>query len=271
MLAAYIRDSEGNDMTASPFSLAGKVAVITGSSRGIGRAAAEYLAMLGASVVISSRKPDACAAVAEEFAALGYDAFACPAHAAREADIAQLVAATMARFGRIDILVANAGINPSFDALTDLSEDSFARIMDMNVNGPLRLARHGLPHVAAQGGAMVMVSSVNAVAGMKGSNAYGLSKAALEAMVRQLAVDWGGRGVRVNAVSPGTVRTDMIRALVERPGFVEDIVSCTPVGRIAEAADVGSVIAFLASDAARHMTGQVLTVDGGCSILRGPA
>ncbi len=258
-------------MTGNPFSLAGKVAVITGSSRGIGLGAAQSMAMLGASVVISSRKSEACEAVVAQLAEAGHQALAVPAHAAREDDVERLIAATLERFGRIDILVANAAINPSFDPLTELPEDSFAKIMEMNVRGPLRLARHGLPHVAKQGGAMVMVSSVNAAVGMKGSGAYGPSKAALESMTRQLAVEWGGRGVRVNAVAPGTVRTDMIRALVAQPGFLDGILSRTPVGRIAEPEDLGNVIAFLASDAARHMTGQVLTVDGGSSILRGPA
>ena len=258
-------------MTSNPFSLAGKVAVITGSSRGIGRAAAEIMAAQGASVVISSRKADACEAVVAQLAAAGHQALAVPAHAAREADVERLIAATLARFGRIDILVANAGINPSFDPLTELPEDSFNKIMEMNVSGPLRLARHGLPVLAKQGGSMVMTSSVNAVVGMKGSGAYGPSKAAVESMVRQLAVEWGEKGVRVNAVSPGTVRTDMIRALTERPGFIDTIRAGTPLQRIAEPEDVGAVIAFLASDGARHMTGQVLTVDGGGVIMRGLA
>ena len=258
-------------MTGNPFSLTGKVAVITGSSRGIGLAAAQIMAAQGASVVISSRKAAACEAVVAQLVAAGHQALAVPAHAAREADVERLIAATLDRFGRIDILVANAGINPSFDPLTDLPEDSFNKIMEMNVAGPLRLARHGLPHVAKQGGSMVMTSSVNAVVGMKGSGAYGLSKAALEAMVRQLAVEWGEKGVRINAVSPGTVRTDMIRSLSERPGYIDAIRAGTPLQRIAEPEDIGAVIAFLASGAARHMTGQVLTVDGGGLIMRGLA
>lgn len=258
-------------MADYPFSLEGRVAIITGSTRGIGRAAAAIMARLGARVVISSRKADACAAVCSDIVGLGYDAIAVPAHAAREEDVVRLVQTTLDRFGRIDIVVANAGINPTFDPLTDLAEENFQRIMDMNLSGPLRLARHALIHVAKQGGAMVMTSSVNAQVGMKGSGAYGISKAALEAMTRQLAVEWGGRGVRVNAVAPGTTATDMVRALADRPGFIDGVLGTTPIGRIAEPEDVANVIAFLASDAARHMTGQVLTVDGGQSILRGPA
>jgi dehydrogenase/reductase SDR family member 4 len=259
-------------MTDHPFSLTGKVAIITGSSRGIGRATAEVMASLGARVVISSRKAEACQAAVAHITAKGFEAIAIPAHAAREADIEALVAGTIRAFGRIDIVVANAGINPSFDPLTDLAEESFNRIMDTNLAGPMRLARHALPHIAAAGGgAMVMVSSVNAQFGFKGSGAYGLSKAALEAMVRLLAVEWGGRNIRVNAVAPGSVQTDMIRALTAQPGFLDGIIGTTPLGRIATPEDIAGVIAFLASEAGRHMTGQVLTVDGGQTILRGPA
>jgi dehydrogenase/reductase SDR family member 4 len=255
----------------NPFSLAGRVAIITGSTRGIGRATAEVMARLGARVVISSRKPEACAAVQHEMADQGHDVIAVSAHAAREDEVGKLVQTTLDHYGQIDIVVANAGINPSFDPLTDLPEESFQRIMEMNLSGPLRLARHALPHVAKQGGAMVMTSSVMAQFGMKGSGAYGISKAALEAMTRQLAVEWGGRGVRVNAVAPGTTATDMVRALADRPGYMDGIIGTTPLGRIADPEDVAGVIAFLASDAARHMTGQLLTIDGGQSILRGLA
>ncbi len=255
----------------NPYSLEGRVAIITGSTRGIGWASAEVMASLGARVVISSRKADACEAARHALAERGFDVIAVPAHAARDEDLARLVQCTLDHFGQIDIVVANAGINPSFDPLTDLPDENFQRIMDMNLSGPLRLARHALPHVAKQRGAMVMTPSVNAQVGMKGSGAYGISKAALEAMTRQLAVEWGGHGVRVNAVAPGTTATDMVRALVERPGFLDGIIGTTPLGCLAEPNDVAAVIAFLASDAARHMTGQVLTVDGGQSILRGPA
>jgi len=252
------------------FSMAGKVAVLTGATRGIGLACARMLASQGAKVALSSRKPEACAAVASELVADGLDAIGVADHAARGEDLQGLVDAVLARYGRIDILVCNAGINPSFDPLTDLPEDSWARILDTNVSGPLRLARLALPEMArVGGGAMVVVSSVNARFGLVGSGAYGVSKAALEQMTRQLAVEWGGRGVRVNAVAPGTVRTDMIRALLEKPGFVDGIRQSTPVGRIGEPDDVAAAVTFLASSEARHITGQVLTVDGGQTITRG--
>jgi NAD(P)-dependent dehydrogenase (short-subunit alcohol dehydrogenase family) len=247
---------------------AGKVAIITGSTRGIGLATARLLAVSGGRVVISSRKPEACAAVAAEFAAAGYQALAVPAHAGREDDVAKLVDRAVTHFGRLDVVVANAGTNPVFDPLTDLPETSWARIMETNLSGPWRLARHALPHIAdGGGGAMVLVSSVNARFGIAGSGAYGISKAALEQMTRQLAVEWGPRNVRINAVAPGTVRTDMVRALVERPGFLDGVLRATPLRRIAEPDDVAAAILFLAG--ARHVTGQVLTVDGGQTINRG--
>jgi dehydrogenase/reductase SDR family member 4 len=247
----------------------GQVAIITGSTRGIGLATARLFAAANARVVISSRKPEACEAVRRDLAGAGRDVLAIAAHAAREDEIANLVARTIERFGRLDIVVANVGTNPVFAPLTDLPEESWSRILETNLAGPLRLARHALPRMAAGGGgAMVMVSSINAQRGVAGSNAYGISKAALEQMTRQLAVEWGERNVRVNAVSPGTVRTDMVRRLMERPGVAERIVSATPLRRIAEPEDVAAAIAFMASGLARHVTGQVLTVDGGQTIER---
>jgi dehydrogenase/reductase SDR family member 4 len=247
----------------------GKVAVITGATRGIGLAAARLLAQCGARVVVSSRKPEACEAVKSELEAAGHEAIAIPAHAAREADLAQLIARTVESFGRLDVVVANAATNPVFTPLAELPEDSWARILDTNLSGPLRLARHALPHLAAAGGgAFVLISSVNAQRGVKGSGAYGVSKAGLEQLTRQLAVEWGERRVRVNAVAPGTVRTDLIRRLAERPGFMDSVLGSTPLGRIVEPEDVAAAIAFLASDSARHITGQVLTVDGGQTIAR---
>ena len=252
------------------FAMTGRVAIVTGSTRGIGLATARRLAEAGARVVISSRKPEACEAVRAELTAAGHDVLAVAAHAARSADLSRLVDAALSHFGRLDVVVANAATNPVFDPLTELPEDSWTRILNTNLSGPLHLARLALPHiVAGGGGAMVLVSSVNARFGMAGSGAYGISKAALEQMARQLAVEWGGRGVRINAVAPGTIRTDMIRALSARPEFIDAVVRATPLRRIGEADDVAGAVLFLASDAARHITGQVLTIDGGQTITRG--
>lgn len=248
----------------------GKVAVITGGTRGIGLATVEYLARRGARVALSSRKAEACEAVQQRLEAEGLTCLAVPGHAANDADVARLVDEAVKAFGGIDMAIANAGINPVFDPLTDVAEESWAKVMDTNVGGPRRLARHALPHISERGGgAMVCVSSVNARFGMVGSGAYGVSKAALEQMVRQLAVEWGEQGIRINGVAPGTTGTDMIRALQDRPGFMDTILSGTPLRRIADPEDVAAVIAFMASDGARHVTGQTLVVDGGQTITRG--
>lgn len=252
------------------FELADKVALVTGGSRGIGLAAALALGRSGATVMILSRKEENCRQAVQILQDAGVQASYSLGHAAKEGDIASAVGAALERCGRLDVLVANAGINPSFDPLTDLAEDVWEKILNTNLGGPLRLARLGLKHLPS-GGAMVLVSSVNASVGFKGAGAYGISKAGIEAMTRQLAVEWAERGIRVNAVQPGTTRTDMVRRLVEREDFMADLKRTTPLRRIAEPEDIGNVIAFLASTAARHMTGQVLTVDGGQSILRGPA
>jgi NAD(P)-dependent dehydrogenase (short-subunit alcohol dehydrogenase family) len=252
------------------FKFDGKVAIIVGATRGIGLAATRMLARQGATVVLSSRKAEACAAVEEQLLGCGFKALGVPAHAAREEDIARLVAITIERFGRLDVVIANAGISPSSDLLTETPEESWARILDTNVAGPLRLARHALPHIAAVGGgAMVMTSSVNASVATTGSGAYGISKAGIEQMVRQLAVEWGPRNIRVNAVAPGTIQTDMIRKLMEKPGFVEWLHRTTPLQRLGEPEDVAATMVFLASAEARHITGQTITIDGGQLIKRG--
>lgn len=256
-------------MTNDPFAFHGKVAIITGGTRGIGFATARLLGLRGAKIVLASRKADACARAEAALQAEGIDARAVPGHAAKAGDIQRLVETALAAFGGIDIAIANAGVNPVFDPLTEVAEDSWAKIIDTNVSGPLHLARLALPHIAERRGAMVMVSSINAGFGIPQSGAYGISKAALEQMTRQLAVEWGVKGVRVNAVSPGTTRTDMIRALAEQPDFIRSIEQRSPLHRLGEAADVAAAIAFLASDAARHITGQVLRVDGGETIARG--
>ncbi|MFN3727655.1 MAG: SDR family NAD(P)-dependent oxidoreductase [Allosphingosinicella sp.] len=259
-------------MSADPFSLAGKVAIVTGSSRGIGFAAARLLARQGAQVVISSRKAEACEAAVAALTGEGLSALAIPAHSANAEDCARLVERTCDALGGIDILVANAGVNPVFAPLHSLDEAAWAKTLDTNLAGPWRLASLALPHIAERsGGSVVFVSSINADFAVAGSGAYGLSKAALNAMTRQLAVEWGKRDVRVNSVAPSTTRTDMLRSLLSRPGFEEQATARTPLGRIADPEDIAGPIAFLASEAARHVSGQVITIDGGEGIMRGAA
>jgi dehydrogenase/reductase SDR family member 4 len=253
----------------SQFDLTGQVAIVTGSTRGIGLATVRLLAESGARVVVSSRKPEACEATCAELVAGGHAAIAVPAHVGRPEDCAALVAQTVAHYGRLDIVVANAAVNPVFDPLETLAPEAWSKVLDTNLGGPWHLARHALPEIAkAGGGAMVLVSSITSFMAAQGSAAYGISKAALNQMARQLAVEWGGRGVRVNVVAPGTTRTDMIRSLTAQPGWLDAVEARTPLERIGEPEDVAGAILFMASEAARHVTGQVLVVDGGETIRR---
>lgn len=246
----------------------GKVAIVTGGTRGIGLATVEYLARHGASVAFSSRKAEVCSAVEARLRGEGLSCLAVPGHAAVDADVAKLVDRCVEQFGGVDIVVGNAGVNPVFDPAIAVVDAVWAKVMDTNVAGPLRLVRHAMPFLRQRAGAVVFVSSINARVGMAGSGAYGVSKAALEQLVRLLAVECGPEGVRVNAIAPGTTATDMIRALCETPGFRNEIEASTPLRRIAQPEDIAAAIAFMASDAARHVTGQTLVVDGGQTIIR---
>jgi NAD(P)-dependent dehydrogenase (short-subunit alcohol dehydrogenase family) len=246
----------------------GRVAIITGSTRGIGYATARMIAARGGKVTISSRKPEACERVGAAMIAEGHDVLVQPANMGAAADVEALYARTLEKFGRIDIVIANAATNPVFDALVDLPEDIWSRILETNLTGPWRLARRALPHMAeAGGGAIVFVSSIGGRIGARGNGAYGISKAALEQMTRQLAFEWGPKGVRVNTVAPGTTRTDMIRALTANPDYERVAIEKTMLKRLGEAEDVAAAIAFMASPAARHITGQLLTVDGGQTMM----
>ena len=253
-----------------PFSFEGKVVIVTGATRGIGAAAARLMAERGARLVISSRKAEACELACENLREAGYEAIGVPAHAGKDEDSARLVAECIRAYGRLDAVVANAAVNPVFDPLEKLERAAWDKVMDTNLAGPWRLACHALPEIArGGGGAMVMVSSINSTIGVLGSAAYGISKAGMNQLARQLAVEWGGRNVRVNIVAPGTTRTDMIRSLTAQEGWDDAVKARTPLERLGEPEDVAAAILFMASEAARHITGQVLVVDGGETIRRG--
>ncbi|TYO88464.1 SDR family NAD(P)-dependent oxidoreductase [Oceanicella actignis] len=246
------------------FDISGKVAVITGSSRGIGKATAMQMARSGAKVVISSRKAGPCEAVAEEIRAAGGEAIAIPCHVGEKAQIEELVEKTLAHWGRIDILVCNAATNPVYGPISALSDDAFHKIMTVNVLSTIWLTNLVLPQMAANGGgAVVLLSSIAALRGNAVIGCYGMSKAAEASLARNLAVEWGPKGVRVNAVAPGLVATDFAKALTDDPERRRQSEEKNPLRRIGVPDDIAGVVHFLCSPAAAYITGQVIVADGG--------
>jgi len=251
----------------NPFDLRGQVAVITGSSKGIGRAAAEIMAGLGAKVVISSRKREVCEEVAAGIRKAGGEAITIPCNIARRDEIAGLVKGAIEAWGKIDTLVCNAAVNPYFGPLAGISDDAFDKIMSSNIKSNLWLCNLALPHMVEQGGgSVVIVSSIGGLRGSAQLGAYGISKAADMQLTRSLAVEWSPKGVRINCVAPGLVKTDFARALWEDQERLKRTVSTAPLRRIGEPNEIGSVIAFLASKASSFMTGTVVIADGGVTI-----
>ena len=249
------------------FSLKDKVALITGSTRGIGKSIAEEIAKAGAKVVISSRKADACEAVLKEFQARKQDAIALPCNVGYKDQLQSLVDRTLSHWGRIDIVVCNAASNPVFGPLIKVPDDAFDKIMLTNVKSVFWLANMAIPQMAERGGgAVVIISSIGALRGSNVNGLYGTSKAAEAGLCRALAVEWGPKNVRVNCILPGLIKTDFARALwedVERRKRREEM---TPLRRLGEPKDIGGVAAFLASDAAAFITGQMIVADGGTTI-----
>ena len=249
------------------FDLHGRVAVITGSTRGIGLAIAQRMAEFGANVVISSRKEDACVQVADSITKAGGSALAIAANIGDREALQKLVDRTIARWGKIDILVCNAAINPHFGPLRTIEDSAFDKIMASNVRSNLWLCNMVIPQMAERkDGAVVVISSIAGLKGNKMLGAYGISKAAEFELVRNLAVEWGSANVRVNAIAPAIVRTDFARALWENPETYKDAVARYPLGRIGEPDDIAGAAIFLASRAGAFVTGQVIVVDGGVTI-----
>ncbi len=255
-------------MLKSLFDLSGKVALVTGSTRGIGKSAAEEMARAGAKVVISSRKSEACDAVRAEFEAQGWPVIARPCNASHKEELQALVDLTLATWGRIDIVVANAAANPYYGPLAGLPDDAFDKVMLNNVKSVLWLANLTLPGMAERGGGSFIV--IGSIAGLLANTVigiYGISKAADHHLVKNLAAEWGPKNVRVNAIAPGLIRTDFARALWEDEKRRKERESVTPLRRLGETREIGGIAVFLASDAASFITGQVIVADGGVSIL----
>lgn len=257
-------------MSNSLFDLTGKVAVITGSTKGIGRAIAEALARAGAKVVISSRKAEACDEVAAAIRAEGHEAIAVPCHIGKRADVENLVAETRRQFGRIDVLVCNAAVNPIYGPMSQVTDEAFAKVIDSNVRSNLWLCNLVLPEMAERKeGSVIIVSSIGGLKGSKNLGIYAISKAADFQLARNLAVEWGRYNIRANCIAPGVVRTDFAKALWENPDILRKTEAATPLGRVGVSEDIAGAAVFLAAPASSWMTGQTIVIDGGVTISGG--
>jgi NAD(P)-dependent dehydrogenase (short-subunit alcohol dehydrogenase family) len=245
--------------------VAGRIALVTGSSRGIGFAVAKELASLGARIVMSSRKqPDLDHAVEQINAEYRDAAIGVSAHAGNPTDIERLVTTTMDRFGAIDILVVNAGTNPFMGSIVDIELGAWDKVFEVNVRGALLLVQAVVrAWMYEHGGAIVTIASTAGLHPAAGLGAYGVSKAALIQLTKQLAMELGDRHIRVNAVAPGTVQTRFAEALWKDEGTGNQLRNLISMGRFGQPDEVASSVAFLASDAASYINGAVLTIDGG--------
>ena len=248
-------------MNRALFDLTGKIAVVTGAGRGIGRGIAEALASFGASVLLAGRTPGTLQAAAD---AIGGAAAVQVADVAKEADVLALRDAALARFGRIDVLVNNAGINPIWRTIEKTSLADWQAILDVNLTGTFLCCKYLGAAMAEHGaGSIVNISSVAGHVGLTRSAAYCASKGGVEMLTRALALDWAKRGVRVNCLAPGYVDTDLTAGLLHHETLGKPFLDHTPMGRFGETRDIVGAAVFLASDASAYVTGQSLVVDGG--------
>ena len=249
------------------FSLEGKVALITGASRGIGRAIALRFAQADARVVASSRKLENVQTVADEIIAAGGQALAVQAHVGRPDDVTALVNRTLEAYGQVDIAVNNAATNPHFGPLLTADEGQWDKILDTNAKGCVRVCRAVVPHMEAQGGGKII--NLASVAGLRpspGMGVYGISKAAIIMLTQVLALELGPANIQVNALAPGVIKTRFSQLLWQTPQISEPVLARLPLGRFGEPEDVSGLALYLASPASNYVTGAVFLVDGGMSV-----
>lgn len=254
-------------MSSPLFSLNGQVALITGATRGIGRAIAVRMGEAGAKVVVSSEDAAACRSTAQELRAGGADALGIECDVFSREAVEALFTRAIAAAGRIDILVCNAGVAPHLGPMGTASDRDWELTMTVNLRSVLWLTTLAIPGMAERGGGSVIITS--SIAGLRGNKAiglYGVSKAAQAELVRSLAVEWGPRNVRVNAISPGMIRTELARPLLDDPQVMSRRLALTPLRRVGEPDEIAGVAVMLAAAAGAFITGQNLVVDGGTLI-----
>ena len=243
------------------FDLTGKVAIVTGGGRGLGRAIARGLALHGARIVLTGRTAAALDATAAELAT---EALAHAGDIAIEADVIALRDAAMARFGRIDVLVNNAGVNPIYKTIEKTSLEEWQHIVGVNLTGTFLCAKHlGGAMAEAGGGSVINISSVAGHVGLRRSVPYCATKGGVELMTKALALDWAGRGVRVNCIAPGYFETDLTAGMIANETLSSRLLAQTPLGRFGRDPDLVGAAVFLASPASAYVTGQSIVVDGG--------
>lgn len=248
------------------FDLTGKVALITGSTRGIGRGVAQAFADAGASLVISSENAADVAATESSFVERGYLAHGIVCDVSDALAVEALVHDTLAEFGGVDVLVCNAGITGQSG---DWSLDDFDRVMAINLRSMVTLTNSAMPHLAERKGSAILMSSISGVRGNSRINAYALAKAGVAQLARNLAVQWGPQGVRTNAISPGLIHTELTAPMLANAAFMEKRMQLTPLRRMGEVEEVAGAALFLASKAGGFVNGHNLVVDGGTVVTDG--
>jgi NAD(P)-dependent dehydrogenase (short-subunit alcohol dehydrogenase family) len=253
---------------ASPVHVQDQVVIITGASRGIGEAIARAMVQSGARVVLAARKAEPLEALAREIDPSGAAALAVPTHTGQPEALRALVDRTLERFGRIDTLVNNAATNPHFGPMLTVDDGAFAKTFEVNLKGYFDLARLCAQHLQQRGsgGSIINVASVAGLGAAPMQGVYGMTKAAVISMTRTLAFELAGSQIRVNAIAPGLIRTKFSRALTDNETISQRIVERTPLGRVGDPDEVAGAAVYLASNASRFMTGQVMVIDGGLTI-----
>lgn len=248
--------------------LSGKVAIVTGGSRGLGKHMCLGLAKAGADVVIASRKIEACDALAEEIRGMGRKALGVAAHVGNIEHLDGLIDAAYAEFGHVDILVNNAGMNPTISSLTDFSPEMFQKLFEVNTRGPWYLASRLAPKMAEHGGGSII--NIISVGGLKPSayqGFYSATKAALNALTKVMAAEWAADNIRVNDIAPGSYHSDLFDSASSIPGYLDGAINASLQKRVAETEEIIGPVLYLASDMSSFTTGATLVSDGGFMVL----
>ena len=252
----------------SLFDLSGKVAIVTGSTKGIGKAIAKELAAHGAKVAITSRKVNVCEAVTQEIRDSGGEATAIPCNISHKDQLEFLVAETRKAYGQIDILVCNAAVNPHFGSALEIPDSAFEKVMDVNIKSNHWLIQMVAPEMMERNdGAIIIVSSIGGLRGSETLGAYCISKAADMQMVRNLSMELGPHNIRVNCIAPGLVKTDFARAIWENPDRYDYRKEKTPLRRLGEPRNIAGIAVYMASEAGAWTTGQTVVIDGGVTAV----